>query len=161
KRRIEARPDFEKWLASAEAKPFEPAPSDEAELTLLLAGTSGPFHGTAQGEKIEWTAGTERMPGPFGSAPLIGHGGVLEAGHPSFGRRGNASFGAFIYVEEKPDGALFSRMDKAEGYRGWDLFLTAGKPTVHVIDRWPDASLKITAKEALMPGRWHHLMATF
>jgi len=32
---------------------------------------------------------------------------------------------------------------------------------VHVIDQFPDTSLKVTAKEALKPGRWHHVMAVF
>ena len=47
----EARPDFEKWLAGAEAKPFEAAPVGQAELSLLLAGSEGPYRGTAQDEK--------------------------------------------------------------------------------------------------------------
>jgi len=52
-------------------------------------------------------------------------------------------------------------MNKAQGYRGWDLFLTDGRLTAHVIDQWPDTSLKVTAKEALKPGRWHHVLAVF
>src|SRR5262249_35454973 len=44
---------------------------------------------------------------------------------------------------------------------GWDLFLSDGKPTVHIIDQFPDTALKVVAKEALAPGRWHHVMAVF
>jgi len=52
-------------------------------------------------------------------------------------------------------------MNKAQGYRGWDLFLTEGRPTVHIVERWPEKALKVTAKEALKPGRWHHVMAVY
>ena len=52
-------------------------------------------------------------------------------------------------------------MNNADGFRGWDLFLSSGKPTVHVIDQWTEKALKVTAKEALKPGRWHHVMAVF
>jgi len=76
-------------------------------------------------------------------------------------RTGQASYGAFLYLEEKPNGAVFSRMNKSDNFRGWDLFLTSGRPTVHIIDEWPEKSLKITAKKALKPGRWHQVMASF
>jgi hypothetical protein len=39
--------------------------------------------------------------------------------------------------------------------------LSDGRPTVHIIDQFPDTALKITAKETLKPGRWHHVMAVF
>ncbi len=153
-----ARPDFEKWLAqSNHFSSSEPA----AVVHLPLNETNGAFHGSAEGAAIEWTGTTERRPGPLGPAPLIEGGTVVEKARPDLPRNGQASYGALIFVEGKPNGALLSRMDKSDGYRGWDLFFTEGRPTVHIVESWPDTSLKVTAKQPLKPGVWHHLMAVF
>ena len=66
----------------------------------------------------------------------------------SLTRHGQASYGAFIYMEDRPSGSVISRMNDADGFRGWDLFLSEGRPTVHIIDQYPDKALKITANDA-------------
>ena len=147
RRKETAKPEFEQWLAAASTHPL-PEPSS-ANLTLRM-----PLN-------FAWPGTTEQHPGPFGPALGLSESTLTTADRPAFARHGHASYGAFIYIEEKPTGAVFSRMDKAHGDRGWDLFLTGGKPTVHIIDQYPDAALKITAKQVLRPGRWHHVMAVF
>jgi len=92
---------------------------------------------------------------------LLTGGAVVEKAAPVVARHGQASYGAFIYVEDHPNGSVISRMNDADGFRGWDLFLSEGRPTAHIIDQFPDKALKVTAKEQLKPGRWHHLMAVF
>jgi hypothetical protein len=161
KRGKDATSDFEQWLAEMETKPIETHLKTQPDLHLVLSEAEGPSRGIAEGQSVEWPAPAERHPGPFGPAPLIASGMVVDKAEPVVSRAGQASYGAFVYVEGKPNGAVFSRMDKAESYRGWDLFLSTGKPTVHIIDQWPESSLKVTAKEALEAGRWHHLMAVF
>jgi hypothetical protein len=148
-RQEEGRPEFEKWLASAALHPL-PEPSNAKP--ALRIPLNSPSSGQGEGEA---------RPGPFGPAPDLSEGAITTALTPSFDREGKASYGAFVYVEQRPTGAILSRMDKAHGDRGWDLFLSAGKPTVHIIDQYPDAALKITAKQVLRPGRWHHLLAVF
>ena len=160
-RRKKSAPDFERWLASAERRPLRESSTSKAALSLLLTDTNALARGSASGSRIEWPGGKEKHPGLFGPAPLL-VGGEAVTGHPPIlTRQGRASYGAFLYLEDKPSGAVFSRMNKAEGYRGWDLFLTDGKPTVHIIDQYPDAALKVTARAALKPGRWHHVLAVF
>src|SRR5262249_9115016 len=99
--------------------------------------------------------------GPFGPAPRAADGAQVTNASPTLTRRGQATYGAFLYLEGKPSGAVMSRMNKAAGYRGWDLFLTEGKPTVHISDQWPEKPLKVTPRQALTPGRWQHVMAVF
>ena len=139
-----ARPDFNKWLAEQVKKPREAKLTIEPSIHLPL---------TAGGKKQQL--------GPFGPAALLTDSTIIDNARPVIERTGQASYGAFIYVEGAPDGSVFSRMNKAEGYRGWDLFLSDGKPTVHIIDQYPSAALKVTANNALKPGRWHHVMAVF
>jgi hypothetical protein len=127
---------------------------------LALTESNGPSSGDAQGKKIQWTGG-ERRAGLFGPAPLVTGEGSVEKAAPIIPRAGQASYGAFLYFEDRPTGSVISRMNTAAGYRGWDLYLSEGRPIVHIVDQFPDKSLKITSKERLKAGRWHHLMAVF
>jgi hypothetical protein len=165
-RKHDARPEFEKWLAEIRQQPPAVQLQIQPALNLPLIESDGPiqgvFHGkTVEGPAVETARAMERHAGPFGPAPVVAGSVALDQVVPSFTRSGGASYGALLYLEGKPSGAVFSRMDAAAGYRGWDLFLTAGRPTVHVIDQWPDTALKITAKETLKPGLWHHVMVVF
>ena len=160
-RRRRAEPVFQKWLARTKAE--LPAPADRVSPALLLPLTEsdGPCRGEARGKKIQWAGAGVRKMGPFGLAPLLSGGAVVENAAPVVARNGQASFGAFIYVEERPSGAVISRMNAEQGFRGWDLFLTEGRPTAHIVDQFPDKALKIIARQTLESNRWHHLMAVF
>jgi hypothetical protein len=139
-----AKHDIERWLADNAKKPRDV--NIDAQPIVHL-----PMIGTAKDSRA----------GIYGPASLTPAGNIIDSVKPVVARKGQASYGAFIYVEGQPDGAVFSRMNKADGYRGWDFFLSDGKPTVHIIDKYPDTALKVTAMEALKPGRWHHVMAVF
>ena len=160
-RKKSAKPEFDLWLAEMAAKPSDDPLEIKPALWLPLTETNGPWHGNAGERSLQWSEGKEQRPGPFGPAPLISGGAAVDNAEPTFTRSGKATYGALLYLEEKPSGAVFSRMNKSDEFRGWDLFLTEGRPTVHIIDQWPDASLKVTAKETLKPGEWHHVMAVF
>ena len=171
-RKEKAKGDFEEWVqAEADSRRGDEADSRSGasassprrlpDLLLPLNETNGPFRGTVGEKRIEWSETTARQPGPFGPAPRLAEGAEVTNAKPTFGRREQASYGAFLYIEDKPSGAIFSRMDNAHGYRGWDLFLSSGRPTVHIVDQWPEHSLKVTAKETLKPRQWHHVMAVF
>jgi hypothetical protein len=159
-RNNEAEPGFQHWLAHTKANPVSPPNHIPLALKLPLTESNGPCLGEALGQKIQCASGSERKPGPFGPAPLV-TGGIVEKAAPVVSRLGQASYGAFIYMEDNPSGAVISRMDDTNNYRGWDLFLSEGRPTMHIIDQFPDKALKITAKKQLKPGRWHHVMAVF
>jgi hypothetical protein len=160
-RKREARPDFEVWIAKTAKDPLISPTGLQPDLQLPLSDTNRPSRGTEKSGSIDWPGTDEYVAGPFGPAPRASEGGAVTNASPTLRRRGQATYGAFLYVEGRPSGAVFSRMNKADGHRGWDLFMSEGRPTVHIIDQWPDRALKITAKEALKPGRWHHVMAVF
>jgi hypothetical protein len=160
-RKSEAEPAFQKWLTEAKSKASSKSVSISPALHLPLTESNGRYAGNALGRKIQWTGATENKPGPFGPAPLLTNGALVENAAPVMTRNGQVSYGAFIFVEDKPSGAAFSRMNVATNYRGWDLFLSEGRPTVHIVDQYPDKALKVTANERLSSGRWHHVMAVF
>ncbi len=160
-RKKESGPEFDRWITGQEHQPLKLPPNPKPFLSLPLTETAGAASGVAGGKPISWLGSTQHVAGPFGQAPQVEGAEPVPGATPSVPRNGQASYGAFVYVEDKPSGAIFSRMDRSAGFRGWDLFLDSAKPIVHIIDQWPDAALKITAKEALSPGRWHHVMAVF
>ena len=160
-RKQEAAPEFEQWLAAQTGKPLAPLAQPKASLSLPLTEASGVATGTAGSQTISWIGGKQTVAGPFGPAPLIESAEIVTNALPVVPRNGRVSYGAFVRVEDKPSGALFSRMDRSKAFRGWDLYLDAGRPVAHLIDAWPDKALKVTAREALAPGRWHHVLAVF
>ncbi len=160
-RKIEAAPTFTNWLAWAKSNSSDQPVGVRPKLFLPLTEAYGPSMGNLGGTRITWTADDERKEGPFGPAPMLTNGAAVENAAPVVARDGQASYGAFIYVEDRPSGSVISRMDTAAKFRGWDLFLSEGRPTVHVIDQFPDLALKVTANKALESGRWHHVMAVF
>lgn len=160
-RKSEVAPAFTNWLAWTRSNPIARPVSIQPALILPLTESNGPCVGDAQGKRIQWAADGERMAGPFGPAPLLTNGAAVEKATPVIERNGQASYGAFIYVEDRPNGSVISRMNTATNFRGWDLFLSDGRPAVHIIDQFPDKALKVTADDRLESGRWHHLMAVF
>jgi hypothetical protein len=160
-RREAAEPEFQKWLVKAQVESISPPIARQPALQLPLTESNGPCVGDAAGSRIEWPGSGEKKAGPFGPAPSVSGGAVVAKAAPVVTRNGQASYGAFIYEEKSANGCVLSRMNSAEGYRGWDLFLSDGRPTVHIVDQFPDKALKITAKEPLETNRWHHLMAVF
>jgi mono/diheme cytochrome c family protein len=160
-RKVAAGPEFTNWFNQTSTNPIDPPISIQPVLILPLTESNGPYGGNSHGKRLQWAGGLEKKDGPFGPAPLLTNGAAVEGGAPVIARDGQASYGAFIYVEERPNGAVISRMNTATNFRGWDLYLSDGRPTAHIIDQFPDKALKVTAKGALEPGRWHHVMAVF
>ena len=161
-RQAAARPDFEKWLTAAKPDRWRAPLQPGLSLYVPLREETGPARGQSGKHSVEWPAPTNRHAGYFGPAPLItGSGGALTGAVPVLKREHRFSYGAFLYIEGKPNGAVVSRMNAADKFRGWDLFLTDGKPTVHIVDQFPDTALKVTAKDVLAPKRWHHVMVVF
>lgn len=159
-RNKDARQDFEQWLATAPA-PESASLAEGLALHLPLTEADGPIHGTADGQPREWAAAFKRRDGSDGKA-ILAHTSQLELGDlAGFGRGDQVSFGLSIYVEGAPHGAVVARMDPAQAFRGWDLWLEQGRIGSHIIDQWPATASKIVAPEPLTPGRWHHVMVVF
>jgi hypothetical protein len=159
-RRESARPDFESWLANATIEPTREIDSTLA-LHLPLTESEGPLRGLVDGQSREWPANVSRIPAPLGMAPVISDGPVDLGDLGNFSRGDRVTYGGFIRIEGKPTGAVVARMNPAQSFRGWDLYLQGGQPAAHVIDSWDKSANKIVAPDALESGKWHHVMVTF
>ena len=79
--------------------------------------------------------------------------GDFERDHPF-------SYGCYV----KPatgSGSPLSRMDAGDSFRGWDLYLSDGRPAVHIIHHWPDNALKVNAQQTIPNNQWSHLFVTY
>ncbi|MDB6031472.1 MAG: Planctomycete cytochrome, partial [Verrucomicrobiales bacterium] len=92
---------------------------------------------------------------------LDGQGAYIEAGREiAFDYTNAFSFGCWTKFKEK-GGAILSKMDDGADFRGFDLLIEEGKPTVHIISKWPDNAIKVTAKQALPKDIYQHIFVTY
>ncbi len=156
-----AAPGILQRLASSKLQP--PVNTKDLEVRLLLReNDGGKIQSTANvaysltGEP-KWVDG-----GVLGPAPLLDGTSYAELGNlGDFDTKDSFSYGAWVKVTGAPTGALFSRMDRNDNFRGWDLWLENGKPTAHLISFWPRNAIKQVASKPLTPGVWQHVFVTY
>lgn len=80
---------------------------------------------------------------------------------PDFEYNKPFSMGLWVWGEEFA-GTIVSNMDNAQYLRGWDIWLTGGGVTTHIINEWPGNALKVSTKGSLLkPKTWNHIFITF
>jgi len=97
--------------------------------------------------------------------PLIELSGVPEE-HvdlgPSVSFEQDRPFSVSLWVRPETSGAIYSRMDDTDRYRGTDLILLSDmRPAVHLIHEWTKNAIKVVGTEPLAAGRWHHVAVTY
>lgn len=67
-----------------------------------------------------------------------------------------------VWVKPGEFGTVFSRMDAANAYRGYDLILLDdGRVNLHLIHNWPGNGIKVTTKLPIQQNRWSHIAVTY
>jgi hypothetical protein len=169
-RKPAARAEFDRWLASASPLALASLiPADGLKLHALFGEGSGrsvlvSVDGRPRPLELKEKSAAWVENGQLAARALkTGREGVdLGAPGESFEKGQAFSYGAWVKnPRARQTGAIFSRMESGPGYRGWDLFLDRGRPAVHVVHQWPQDGLKVVAKEALAPGEWAHVFATY
>jgi hypothetical protein len=159
-RKAAARPEFEKWLASATIEAPREIDSTLA-IHLPLNESEGAIQGVVDGQPREWQSSLNRVDALVGKAPVVGEQPVDLGDIGSFSRAEQVTYGLFMRIEGTPSGAVVARMTPDKNLRGWDIYLAEGRPTAHVIDSWNKAANKVVAPKPLQSGKWHHVMVTF
>jgi hypothetical protein len=167
-RKQAARPDFDKWLAGpAVAKVAESIPSDGLKLHVPLnEGQGRDLRATQDGQPVTLTAhGDPGWDAGYVSEKTF----VRKSGAPvdvptagDFEKDQSFSYSAWIkIVRGDRSGAIISRMDDKNDFRGWDLWLENGRVGTHIVHKWPDDALKVIAREAIPVGQWRHVTVTY
>jgi hypothetical protein len=106
--------------------------------------------------KAEWG------PGKVGSAIKLDGSNYCEAGKDiAFDRTDKFSFGAWVNISNGEGSAIVSRMDDANGIKGWDLSVFGNKLHVHLIGTWEKDAIRVNTKESLPMNKWIHVFATY
>ncbi len=168
-RKQAARPDFDKWLA--EMKP--------EQITAMIPNAGTYLHAPLSegtGDNVNLTvAGSPRvLPLPKETQWDNGHvaakafrnrkdNGILaipETG--DFEKNQPFSYGAWIKLPNNEiSGAVLARMDEANGFRGWDLWIENGRVGAHIINKWMEDALKVVSQAQLRPREWNHVFITY
>ncbi|MBT4866079.1 MAG: DUF1549 domain-containing protein, partial [Planctomycetaceae bacterium] len=58
-------------------------------------------------------------------------------------------------------GAVLSKMDDGNAFRGYDLNYVNGKIECHMINHWPDKAFKVVTKQSVSLNEWHHVVLCY
>jgi hypothetical protein len=168
-RKQNARKDFDTWLSAAKSDQVAGlVPSDGLKLHAKLNEGQGKsvnfvIDGTARtlnlNDGYEWIAG-KGTPKTFTIKPAGSAIAFNEVG--DFDKDQGFSIGAWVKIPRRGiTGAIASRMDNTDKYRGWDFWIEQDKVGMHIVNLWPDNALKVTSKMALQPNQWTHVLITY
>ena len=157
-----------------------PSAEQEARLDALaaqIAGLEGSLLELEQSAADRHAAfraegeGVAQGGGEPGEAPLLEVEGALvldgtRANAPDLGRsvefEQDRPFTVSLWLRPDAHGAVFSRMEDTDRYRGVDLVLLEGmRPAVHLIHDWDRNAIKVVGQEPLVQGAWHHVAVTY
>ena len=161
-------PQFAKWLKSIRDK-APPKPIPVANVALSLHGdlqvAYGKDHppkekapqGVYEGGKPRWGDGLTgkvlELSGEPASNVILGEAVQLNR---------DATFSLACWVRPEGAGALWSKMDDAAAYRGFDtLVLADGHVELHMVHHWMDNAIKVSTKRNLRMGEWNHVCITY
>src|SRR5690606_17131127 len=128
-------------------------------LALEADGDGLPANGLTQADSgaLQPVEFVHRFPGPAAKF----HGDGLVCGDIWAPLR-EAAFTCSLWVRPSSQGALVSRMDCLDHWRGFDISLLADcKLSVHLIHAWPNNAIKVISKQPVDTQRWSHCVVTY
>ena len=169
-RRDTAKPDFTAWLTNPETKqqiaqPQFPVnglvfhlPLDEGDGKVLHYATENQVRTVRLTNNTKWQPGVVNEKGWVNQVEAV----------PEFANIGDferdTPFSIAMWVKlasPKQGGSIVARMNEADNYRGWDIWLEQGKVGTHLVNKWPDDAVKTVTREALPSDRWNHVVVTY
>jgi len=149
------------WLASLVKARGQGAPVPVAVIPLRgdsavrVAITHARFDTESDSVAPKWT------PDLFGDAALFE--GKQHLDYPALDFPiDDRPFSWAVWVKPAGDGAILSKMDSSQAFRGCDLFLFGdGKVGMHIISNWPENALKVLTSKPLPKGEWSHVIAAY
>lgn len=113
--------------------------------------------------EVKWEGGGRSVGGQTGQAFRVeGNGFINVKGVKPPEWNQPFSFGCWV----KPDagnanGALFSKMNEGNAFRGFDLWLQNGSVGTHIISKWQDNAIKVVSKAKVPAKKWTHVFVTY
>ncbi|MFU8894389.1 MAG: DUF1553 domain-containing protein [Luteolibacter sp.] len=147
------------WIGDADNRLAARAKAAAPEITAWIAG----LNETGAGLQIPQDALAWSLAETDPVALPGGDGIVIEGAEQAIAVDGskNFSLGIMVKADEKATGALVARIDRANGHRGWDVWLENGHVAAHFIHQWPDQVIKIRSRNPVDPDEWTHIWVSF
>ncbi len=162
-RRAQLAPEFEQWARAATEQSVRSWIAGNVLSFPLHEGTATELRGTISGAPL--TLPREKAyrseEGRTGPALVLDRETALD-----FGSAGNferdQSFSVSAWIRTSGDGTLLSRVDPANGHRGWSIAIKDQKIVVYLVERWPsNAAIAIASDSSLKLTEWRHLAVTY
>jgi mono/diheme cytochrome c family protein len=167
-RRNAARPEFDRWLASASPEAARKSiPTNDLRLHAPLS--------EGQGKSTKMTIDGKERDVPL-TAVATWDAGYVES-KAAHSKQGGAfaeladagdfdvkqAFSVAIWAKfpKGSSGAIVSRMDDKADYRGWDLWVEGDKVGTHIVNKWDQDALKVVSTKPVDTTKWHHLCITY
>jgi hypothetical protein len=166
-RKKSAQPDFERWLGqTTPARLRNDVPLSLLHLHALLSegGPTLTFQVDGQLWPITPSKAPTWKPGHIANQAFTTSNEANLSLNDVGDRDTSEPFtiAAWIWLpSSNANGAVVARMDEANGYRGWDLWLEGGKIGTHLIHRWPDDALKVVTANRLPAKKWVHVVVAY
>jgi len=166
-RRQDARPEFDRWVATASPDVFTQAVPVEQlgfHAPLTQQGSFVTVTVNDESREIPVAEGTEWIEGKTGpqaaQVSKTGLGELPDVG--DFDGTQPFSFSGWIRTPAH-DGsaAIVARMDDGNGYRGWDIWIEGRRVGTHIIHKWSDDALKVVSDKQVPANAWAHIAVVY
>ncbi len=163
--RKSAEPTFQNWVKEASENVGD-APLVPTDLVFYAAldeqaGKEVVNHANEK-ERGEVKGSVEWKPGRAANAFHLNGSNYIDFPDAcDFERNDAFSYGAWIKPDGTANGAPIARMNNGNAYRGYDLLISNGNVSVHIINTWPTNALKVRTKNNLKPDEWQHVFVTY
>jgi hypothetical protein len=154
-RKVTAQADFEKWLTT---------PQPTVDITLPTESLA--FHAPLDGKYPDGATLTGTA--SWGEGVVSDQAYVRKNSTVSFADTGDFEsdkpFSASVWVKlpaGNVGGAVFSRMDEGNAFRGWDLWVEGMRFGSHLVNKWDTNALKVMTSETFEVNRWYHVTLTY
>ncbi|MDB4461556.1 DUF1553 domain-containing protein [bacterium] len=167
-RKVTAEPEFLKWVdlasqkATAKIKNTEPLgltqwyPLDESTGNKLTNSLSGAVAKKEKGKLQTVNRSGSSALDLNGQTQFVSNEKAIEIKNDQ-----PFSFAAWIKTDGKSSGAVFSRMDVPQAYRGYDMWVQRRSIGTHIINTWPSNALKAVSVDQLKINTWQHVVITY
>jgi hypothetical protein len=166
-RKATARPEFDAWVAAADAGTVAgvlPQGTPACELPLAEGqGTTSAARIRGAPASLALAAGAAWQEGPGGAAALLldGPGGEVPAAGAI---EHDQPFSLTFWVRpsaDRIDAPVVSRIDGSQARRGWEVFLREGRVVLRLSHAWPEKAIEVACRRDLPLNAWTLVTITY
>ena len=159
-REKESKNDFENWIVSETNKIKKDNLNYEQHKNQIHYFSLNDY---SKNDKFKVVRKPIQVNGKFKKAIKIDKNSYLEVKNiTEFENNESFSIGVWINLDNaNKTGAVLSKMNEDNDFRGYDVWLENGKFGTHIIHKWPENALKVVSENKLKAKTWNHLMITY